>query len=33
MHDITLYVSLSSVVVMFTVIIAAFEGFIKPKNK
>lgn len=33
MHDLTLYVGLSSIVLMFTVIVSVFEGFIKPKSK
>ena len=33
MHDITLYVGLSGTVLMFTVILSAFEGFITPKSK
>ena len=33
MHDLTLYVGLTSTVVMFTVIVTTFEGFIKPRSK
>ena len=33
MHNITLYVGLSGIVIMFTVILSAFEGFITPKPK